>query len=140
MCVKAWWTNIAICALLYVYVYLCWIFGELLAECSLLNFMHAISVFCKCVPTLVMHAHTDTEHVCACIHDCSTGKTPKGKFLKFKNPIQVKLKLLVTESWSQLYVIQCYLTEDTLLVCEWWNAEHLQIAHPYSNNGESSLA
>lgn len=129
--------------LLYVHCYM-FIYIYVTHLVNLLSILYSILCM-QCILQMCAsadYACTYRYWTCVCMFLClQQSKHPEiFKFLKFKDPIQVKLKLQVTQSWSQLYIIQCHLTEDTLLVCEWWNAEHLQVAYPYSNNGESSLA
>lgn len=78
-------------------MYLYCTFGEFAYRVCFTQF-YACSIFCERAPKLAVRAQTDTEFVCVHICVCSSRNTPKGKFLKFKDPIQVKLKLQVTRS------------------------------------------
>lgn len=154
MCVKRWWTNIATYAYIYT-LYMC-----VCVYVSLYMYIFMLPIWWICLQNIIyailcmqhilqMWAIADCAWTCRHwgyvsvfidVYWCHSQNALKGNFLKFRISLQVKLRLQVIQFWSQLYILQCHLTEDTLLVCGWWNAEHLQIAHPYSSNGESSLA
>lgn len=85
-----------VCVYVYIYVYI-YVMYLVILLAELFTQFYACSIFCKCEPLLTVHAHTDTEGICLYLFVSASQNTPKGKILKFRISLQVKLRLQVTQ-------------------------------------------